>query len=86
MFRCIENAESIKHIPMIYTTGECMADQLLKNPASKMYAYEAGKKAIEGHFERTGVKVKVEHMPLWGMYHVIYETTGKSTGFCYYPK
>ena len=47
-----------------------------ENPASKMYAYEAGKKAIEGHFERTGVKVKVEHMPLWGMYHVIYETTG----------
>jgi len=37
-----------------------------ENPASKMYAYEAGKKAIEDHFERTGVKVKVEHMPLVG--------------------
>ena len=76
MFRCIENAESIKHIPMILYHWRMHGGSVAENPASKMYAYEAGKKAIEGHFERTGVKVKVEHMPLWGMYHVIYETTG----------
>ena len=46
------------------------------NPASKMYAYEAGKRAIEEHFKRTGVAATVEHTDLWGMYHVIYETPG----------
>ena len=46
------------------------------DPASKMYAYDAGKRAIEDHFKRIGVKAKVEHTGLWGMYHVIYETPG----------
>lgn len=76
MFRCIEKAKSIKHIPMILYHWRIHAASVAGDPASKMYAYDAGKKAIEGHFERTGVKAKVEHMPLWGMYHVIYETPG----------
>ena len=29
------------------------------DPASKMYAYDAGKRAIEDHFKRIGVKAKV---------------------------
>ncbi len=76
MFRCIENAESIKHIPMILYHWRMHGGSVAENPASKMYAYEAGRKAIEGHFERTGIQAKVEIMPCWGMYHVIYETPG----------
>lgn len=76
MFRCIEKAQSIKHIPMILYHWRIHAASVAGDPASKMYAYDAGKRAIEGHFERTGISAKVEHMPLWGMYHVIYETSG----------
>ena len=76
IFRCCESAKEIYHVPEILYHWRTHQASTADNPASKMYAYEAGKKAIEGHFERTGVKVKVEHMPLWGMYHVIYETTG----------
>lgn len=76
MFRCIENAKTIKHIPMILYHWRIHAASVAGDPSSKMYAYDAGKRAIEGHFERTGMKAKVEHMPLWGMYHVIYETPG----------
>lgn len=46
------------------------------DPASKMYAYEAGKKAIEDHLKRMGIGARVEHVGLWGMYHVIYDTPG----------
>lgn len=77
MFRCIEKAESIKHIPMILYHWRIHADSVAGDPSSKMYAYDAGKRAIEGHFERCGIKAKVEHMPLWGMYHVIYEISDK---------
>lgn len=76
MFRCIENAKTIKHIPMILYHWRIHAASVAGDPSSKMYAYDAGKRAIEGHFERTGIKAKVEHMPLWGMYHVTYETPG----------
>lgn len=46
------------------------------DPTSKMYAYEAGKKAIEDHFKRVGIEARVEHTGLWGMYHVLYGTPG----------
>lgn len=76
MFRCIERAESIKHIPMILYHWRIHMNSVAGDPASKMYAYDAGKRAIEDHFRRTGVLAKVEHTGLWGMYHVIYSTPG----------
>lgn len=77
MFRCIEKSEKIKHIPMILYHWRICAGSVAENPASKMYAYEAGRKAIEAHLERVGVKAKVtmhEDRELWGMYHVVYDT------------
>lgn len=46
------------------------------DPSSKMYAYEAGKKAIEDHLKRVGIDAEVEHVGLWGMYHVKYAIHG----------
>ena len=46
------------------------------DPASKMYAYDAGKRAIEAHLKRMNIAASVEHQGLWGMYHVKYETPG----------
>lgn len=46
------------------------------DPASKIYAYEAGKRAIEEHLKRTGLQGIVGHVGLWGMYHVTYAVTG----------
>ena len=76
MFRCIERANSIKHIPKILYHWRVHKNSVAGNPTSKMYAYEAGRKAIEEHYQRTGIKGKVENMELWGMYHSIYETPG----------
>ena len=76
MFRCIEKATSIKHIPRILYHWRVHDNSVAGNPESKMYAYEAGRRAIEEHYERTGVNATVEIMELWGMHHTIYETPG----------
>ncbi len=76
MFRCIEESEHIKHIPKILYHWRIHMNSVAGDPTSKMYAYEAGKKAIEDHFKRVGIEASVEHTGLWGMYHVIYKTPG----------
>ena len=74
MFRCIEKANSIYHIPKILYHWRMHAGSTAENPESKMYCYEAGKKAIESHYHRMKISAKVEMMELWGMYHTIYDT------------
>lgn len=76
MFRCIEKAESIKHIPMILYHWRVHMNSVAGDPSSKMYAYEAGKRAIEEHLKRVGLEATVEHVGLWGMYHVKYKVHG----------
>lgn len=78
MFRCIEKAKGIYHIPKILYHWRMHPLSTAQDPESKLYCYEAGKKAIEEHYKRTGVDAKVEMMPkpLWGMYHTIYSTKG----------
>lgn len=43
------------------------------NPESKLYAYEAGVRAIEDHYKRLGIPAKVENGVGWGLYHTIYQ-------------
>lgn len=78
MFRCIERSESICHIPKVLYHWRMHAASTAQDPESKMYCYEAGKKAIEEHLRRTGVPGTVEMMPkpFWGTYHTRYETPG----------
>ena len=42
-----------------------------------MYAFEAGRRAIEGNLERTGTKGTVEHTPDFGFYRVKYPVQGE---------
>lgn len=76
MFRCIENAKTIKHIHRILYHWRTHKDSTAGNPESKMYAYEAGRLALEDHLKRVEVKAKVEHTNHWAMYNVTYETPG----------
>ncbi len=79
MFRCIEKARSIKHIPKVLYHWRICPGSVADNPESKMYAYEAGRRAIEDHLKRIAISAVVnihENKKLWGMYHVIYDTPG----------
>ena len=75
IFRCTERAKKIKHIPKILYHWRIHGNSVAGDPASKMYAYEAGKRAIEEHLKRIGIQgARVEHTSMWGMYHVTYPT------------
>ncbi len=76
IFRCTEKAQKIVHIPKILYHWRMHRDSTAANPKSKMYAYEAGRSAIEAHMRRMGQSGRVEMMKLWALNHVIYDTPG----------
>ena len=75
--RCIEKAERIGHIPKILYHWRVHQESTADNPLSKMYAYDAGQKAIEQHLKRCGVMAKVSKTENLGFYRVKYQQEGK---------
>lgn len=75
MFRCIEQANSIYHVPKVLYHWRMHSNSTAEDPTSKLYCYEAGKKAIEDHYKRVGIKATVEMMDQWGLYHSVYDTS-----------
>ena len=73
IFRCTEVAKHIRHIPKILYYWRCHMNSTAMNPESKLYAYEAGIRAITDHYKRLGIPAKVENGPGWGLYHTIYQ-------------
>ena len=71
--RCIEQSKHVEHVPKVLYHWRCHPGSTAANQESKMYCYEAGKRAIEDHLKRMGEDdcqvVMTEHL---GFYHVIY--------------
>lgn len=72
IFRCVEEAEKIGHVPEILYHWRTHKASTADNPASKMYAFEAGRRAIEAHLARTGTDGIVTHTPDLGFFRVQY--------------
>ncbi|MBQ1993766.1 MAG: glycosyltransferase [Lachnospiraceae bacterium] len=62
----------ILHVPKILYHWRCHQNSTADNPQSKMYAYEAGKKALIDFSKRMGWKVDVRHNKHLGFYRIIY--------------
>ena len=77
IFRCIETAEKVGHIPEILYHWRTHKASTADNPASKMYAFDAGKRAIEAHLKRTGTEGTVSHTPDLGFFRVKYPVQGQ---------
>ena len=78
IFRCTEQAERIVHIPMVLYHWRCHQDSTASNPESKLYAFEAGARAIMAHYERMGIKAeKVEKGVDYGIYHTTFQLDGE---------
>lgn len=73
ILRCLEQANKVYHIPKVLYHWRCHMDSTAANPDSKRYAFEAGRKAVEAHYERLGIPASVEHSEFYGMYRTIYE-------------
>lgn len=78
ILRCIEKTDLICHLPKILYHWRMHRGSTAADPESKMYCYDAGKRAIQDHLQRTGVKGTVTMLgkPYYGLYHVQYETPG----------
>lgn len=72
ILRCCEVAEKIKHIPKILYHWRCHIDSTAANPESKLYAFEAGRRAVEEHYKRIGVPATVEHAEFYGTFRTKY--------------
>lgn len=72
VLRCSEATTQIHHIPKVLYHWRADANSTSENPESKMYAFEAGKRAIEDHLARLGYQVSVSHGRYWGLYNVKY--------------
>ena len=77
IFRCTEAAEGVWHIPKVLYHWRCHQDSTASNPQSKLYAFEAGSKAIMEHYRRMGIEAeKVEKGVDYGIYHTIFKIKG----------
>ena len=65
------------HIAKILYHWRVHKESTADNPLSKMYAYEAGKKAIEGHLARCHTDGEVLQTDNLGFYRVKYPVKGK---------
>ncbi len=73
IFRCIENANSIYHIAKVLYHWRYHVNSTAGNPESKLYAFEAGKRAIEAHYDRLGIDAVVEMGENLGFYKTTYD-------------
>lgn len=76
ILRCVERAEFIAHIPRILYHWRVHKASTADNPASKMYAFDAGKRSIEEHLKRCGESGEVSHTKDLGFYRVSYQVHG----------
>lgn len=76
ILRCTEQADGIAHIPRILYHWRVHKASTADNPASKMYAFDAGKRAIEAHLKRCGESGEVSHTKDLGFYRVRYRVQG----------
>lgn len=76
ILRCVEQTESIYHIPKILYHWRVSDVSTAGDPYTKSYADEAGLKALEAHIKRCGLKAKVEHTDMNNIYKVCYDVTG----------
>lgn len=70
VLRCVEAVkdEEICHIPKILYHWRCHEDSTAENPESKLYAFEAGRRAVQAHYERTGIHAEVFEGEYLGLY------------------
>ncbi|UWP58432.1 glycosyltransferase family 2 protein [Ruminococcus gauvreauii] len=68
IFRCIEASDRICHIPKILYHWRSHEDSTSENPESKLYAFDAGQRAVQAHYDRLGIRAEVSKGEYLGLY------------------
>ena len=59
ILRCVEQADTVHHIPKILYHWRIHEQSVAGNPASKLYAYEAAERAVADHYRRMKIPARV---------------------------
>lgn len=65
--------DAIVHVPKVLYHWRCHESSTAENPESKMYAYEAGRKALNDFINRVGWKADIRHNKHLGFYRIAYK-------------
>ncbi|MDD3534421.1 MAG: glycosyltransferase, partial [Candidatus Cloacimonetes bacterium] len=71
--RVVEKARAIRHIPKVLYYCRAGEGSVALDPTNKMYAYEAGRLAIQEHIQRIGYPGRVEFLPTTYSYRIHYD-------------
>lgn len=71
--RLMEKENEIVHVPMVLYHWRCHSSSTAENPQSKLYAYEAGRRAVQDFADRRGWKVHAANTEHLGFYRLEYE-------------
>lgn len=77
VLRSVEAAKCVHHIPRVLYHWRAHKDSTAENPQSKMYAFEAGRKAVQAHYDRIGIPAKVHQGEYLGLYKTEHILTDK---------
>ncbi|MCR5508379.1 MAG: glycosyltransferase [Lachnospiraceae bacterium] len=80
ILRCTELLDpgEIYHIPKVLYHWRSTKGSTAENPDSKLYAYEAGRRAVEDHLKRLNVDAEVTDTEHLGFFRVKYKTEDPS--------
>ncbi|MGN9078259.1 glycosyltransferase family 2 protein [Oliverpabstia intestinalis] len=77
ILRCCEKARRIGHVPKVLYHWRSHPASTAENPDSKMYAFEAGRKALQEHYDRIGLDARAECTKIFGRYRTFYPVHGE---------
>ncbi|MDO4616796.1 MAG: glycosyltransferase family 2 protein [Lachnospiraceae bacterium] len=76
ILRCTEQARVIRHVPKVLYHWRSHPASTAENPDSKMYAFEAGRKALQEHYNRLGIDAQAYRTEVFGRYRTEYALQG----------
>lgn len=77
VLRCTEKSRKIAHIPKVLYHWRAHEDSTAENPESKQYAFTAGMRAIQAHYDRMGIRAVARQGEYPGLYISDYEISGE---------
>ena len=76
ILRATEKAKKIIHIPKVLYNWRVHKNSTAMSGEAKMYAFDAGVKAIDAHLKRVGLEGKASHSVNLGTYKIDYKIKG----------
>lgn len=77
VLRCVEKADKVSHIPKVLYHWRTHRQSTAASPEAKFYAFEAGKRAIQAHYDRMGLDATIDSIEEYGFYKTTYKIKGQ---------